>query len=330
MTEGAARLSEASRTGLDELLLPLRAFAASGVRRALGAEPESFAVYEQPPGDPGLFGPDSVAWRVHSDLPSMLIGGVSALFHQMLHPLAMAGVAEHSSYKADPFGRLRRTAQFVAGTTYGPTALAEELIEHVRSVHRRVVGVAPDGQRYAAYDPELLTFVHTTEVDGFLRSYQRYARVPLLGQEKDRYFGEMREIAERLGAKDVPDSLSSVRDYLREIRRELSMTEQAREAVSFLLRPASSAITDQIGHRIITGAAIDLLAVPLRQMLGLADLALLQAGPRRLAGTSFARTLRWAVGPPVLRAIATRRTEAAKSPADDGEEPFWPASALSP
>lgn len=328
MTEGTARLPDASRTGLDDLFGPLRAFVSSGVRRALGPEPESFAVYEQPPGDPGLFGPDSVAWRVHSDLPAMLIGGVSALFHQMLHPLAMAGVAEHSSYKSDPFGRLRRTAQFVAGTTYGPLALAEELIGHVRSVHQRVVGVAPDGRRYAAFDPELLRFVHTTEVDGFLRSYQRYGRVPLLGKETDRYFAEMREIAERLGAKDVPDSRSAVRDYLREIRRELSLTEQAREAVSFLLRPASSAITDQIGHRIITGAAIDLLAVPVREMLGLADLALVQAGPRRLAAVSFARTLRWAIGPPVLRAIATRRTEAAKSPAGREDEFFRPASAL--
>ena len=83
----------------------------------------------------------------------MLIGGVSALLLQALHPLAMAGVAEHSSYQEDPLGRLRRTASFVGTTTFGTVEQAEAAIAQVRRVHRRVKGIAPDGRPYSAADP---------------------------------------------------------------------------------------------------------------------------------------------------------------------------------
>ena len=91
--------------------------------------------FEHPPGDPGLFGPESVTWRVHGDFTSMLCGGVSALLLQMLHPLALAGVWDHSSFREDMLGRLRRTSQFVSCTTFGPTRDANALIEKVKSIH---------------------------------------------------------------------------------------------------------------------------------------------------------------------------------------------------
>ena len=93
---------------------------------------------ENPKGDPGLFGPQSVCWQVHSDFTSMLIGGISALMIQMLHPLALAGVWEHSNFRHDMLGRLRRTGQFIAGTTFASRADAERLIARVRSIHDRV------------------------------------------------------------------------------------------------------------------------------------------------------------------------------------------------
>jgi len=111
---------------------------------------------------------------VHSDLPSMLIGGISALLLQTLHPLAMAGVAEHSNYQADPLGRLRRTADFVGTTTFGTVREAEKAVQQVRRVHRRVTGVAPDGRPYSADDPELVTFIHAAEVSSFLESARRF------------------------------------------------------------------------------------------------------------------------------------------------------------
>src|SRR6185436_498261 len=134
--------------------------------------------------------------RVHANFPAMLAGGISALMLQALHPLAMAGVYDHSAFRDDPFGRLRRTATFVAGTTYGPTKVAEELVATVRRVHENVVGTAPDGRAYAASDPDLLTWVHVAEVASFLRSYRRYAGT-LSTAEQDRYFAETAIVAER-------------------------------------------------------------------------------------------------------------------------------------
>ena len=93
----------------------------------------------QPPGDPGLYGPDSEVWQVHGDFPSMLCGGVAALLLQMLHPLALAGVWDHSTFREDMLGRLRRTSQFIAVTTFGNRADAQTLIEreaHPSAYHR--------------------------------------------------------------------------------------------------------------------------------------------------------------------------------------------------
>ena len=196
----------------------LRALIGTSVRDALGADPDALDVHRTPAGDPGLFGPGSIPWLVHGDLPAMLIGGFSALMLQTLHPLAMAAVAEHSSYREDPFGRLQRTARFVAGTTFGGMPLVDELVGEVRRVHTSVRGVAADGRRYSANDPALLTWVHTAEAWSFLRSYQRYSTHPLLRGEQDRYLADVAAIARRLGARNVPESVEQVRRYLASVR----------------------------------------------------------------------------------------------------------------
>ncbi|RZK81376.1 MAG: DUF2236 domain-containing protein, partial [Methylobacterium sp.] len=118
----------------------------------------------RPAGDPGLFGPGSATWAVHGDFTSMMIGGVCSLLVQMLHPAALAGVWDHSDFRRDMLGRLKRTAQFVTVTTYGSTAKAEGMIGRVRRIHDRVGGTLPDGTPYSANDPALLTWVHAAEV----------------------------------------------------------------------------------------------------------------------------------------------------------------------
>jgi uncharacterized protein (DUF2236 family) len=130
--------------------------------------------YSSPPGDPGLFGPDAVCWKVHADFTSMMTGGVSALLLQALHPVALAGVWDHSTFRTDILGRLRRTATFIAGTTYGNKHDALALIERVKQIHLSVTGTAPDGRPYRASDPELLTWVHVAEVSSFLKAHLRY------------------------------------------------------------------------------------------------------------------------------------------------------------
>lgn len=136
---------EAVRAAIEKQVLSLTGLALGGVD------------FENPPGDPGLFGPRSIIWQVHRDFTSMLCGGVSALLLQMLHPLALAGVWDHSNFREDMIGRLRRTSQFVSVTTFGPTAEAERLIAKVKAIHLRVTGVGSDGTPYAASDPALLT-----------------------------------------------------------------------------------------------------------------------------------------------------------------------------
>ncbi len=186
--------------------------------------------------DPGLFGPSSIAWRVHSE-SSMLVGGLRALLLQTLHPLAIAGVTDHSVFRQDPWGRLHRTGQFIGATTYGNTATAEQIIARVRAVHAKVTGVAADGRPYEANDPHLLLWVHITEVDSFLRAYDRYAPGRLTDAERDQYVAEMAEIGRRLGAENVPTSRLELAQCLDSFRPECEPGAQTREAVRFLLLP---------------------------------------------------------------------------------------------
>jgi len=185
-----------------QLADPVRGDLARNMRRAVGVTAEPVP----PTMDPALsyLPPAGVARLVHADLPTMLIGGLSALLLQTLHPLAMAGVAEHSNYQDDPLGRLRRTAAFVGTTTFGSAAGAQRAIDQVRRVHRRVTGIAPDGRPYSAGDPDLVTFIHVAEVSSFLESARRFGPRPLSPAQCDRYYDEVAPVAVALGADWVP------------------------------------------------------------------------------------------------------------------------------
>lgn len=224
--------------------------------------------FENPKGDPGLFGPDSVSWQVHGDFTSMLIGGISALLLQALHPLALAGVWDHSNFRDDLLGRLRRTGQFISGTTYGARADADWLIDKVKTIHLKVVGTAPDGRAYAASDPALLTWVHVAEVHSFLQAHLRYRNPQLSEADQDRYYAEIALIAERLGATQVPSSRAEVAAYLAAVRPELCCDERSLEILRILLNaPAPSALAAPAA-KLLMQAGIDLLPEWAQQMLG--------------------------------------------------------------
>lgn len=250
--------------------------------------------FESPKGDPGLFGPDSVSWKVHGDFSSMLIGGISALLLQMLHPAALGGVWDHSNFRADMLGRLRRTGQFISATTYGSRNDAEKLIERVRRIHEGVHGTLPDGTSYAASDPDLLTWVHVAEVSCFLASHLRYLNPDLSEEEQDRYYNEIALIAERLGARNVPRSRVEVAAYLQRMRPQLRCDERTREVVNVLFNaPAPSFLAKPFGI-LMMRAGIDLLPEWATDQLGL-SLGSLQ---RQLIRSSVRRSvplLRWAV-----------------------------------
>jgi uncharacterized protein (DUF2236 family) len=235
----------------------------------------------------GLFGPESATWQVHADL-AMFVGGLRALLLQTMHPLAMAGVAEHSDYRDDPWGRLRRTGQFVGITTFGSEAEALAMIERVRRIHDHVSGTAPDGRTYEANDPHLLAWVHVTEVDSFLRAYQRYGQGSLSSSDADRYVAEMAVVARLLGADDVPESVAEIDAFFQRVRPELTVTREAREAVGFLLAPPV-ALAARPAYAVISAAAIGLLPPWARRKLWLpvaplSDPVLVRPAARALLG----------------------------------------------
>lgn len=249
---------------------------------------------ENPKGDPGLFGPDSISWQVHGDFSSMLIGGISALLLQALHPLALAGVWDHSNFRQDMLGRLRRTSQFVSGTTFGARRDADWLIEKVRTIHLQMIGTAPDGRPYAASDPDLLTWVHVAEVSNFLAAHLRYRNPQLSAADQDRYFTEIAVVAERLGARNVPKSRQAVADYLQRMRPQLLCDERSREVLRLLLAaPAPSVLARPFGD-LMMKAGIDLLPDWASDMLDARQSSL----QRQLIRASVRRSapiLRWAM-----------------------------------
>lgn len=257
-----------------------------------------------PADDGGLFGPQSVTWRVHAHL-SILVGGLRSLLVQTLHPLAMAGVAQHSRYQVDPLGRLQRTGAFIAATTYGTTADAMAAIEAVGRVHQRVQGVAGDGRPYSARDPDLLAWVHHVEVESFLLAYQRVGP-GLRPDETDRYVEEMAEIGSLMGVRHPITSAERLHRWVRQ-HPEQRVTREAREAVRFLIAPPLP-VAARAPYAVLLAGAISL--VPLRARL---QLGLLLPGPigGRLAAEPAARAvlgaLGWAMGPsPALTGARAR------------------------
>jgi uncharacterized protein (DUF2236 family) len=291
---------------------PLRNQLMAPVARSLAADRLPFEQYTDPPGDPGLFGPGSVTWRVHAD-PSMLVGGLAALMLQTLHPLAIAGVEEHSNYRDDPLGRLSRTGSFVTGTTFGSTEAAERLIKLVRGIHRKVHGTAPDGRPYSADDPHLVTWVHVTEVSSFLRAHQRFTPFPVRGDQADRYFHETAVIAERLGGEGIPRSRLAVRAYFRHVRPDLEAGEQALGAIEFLAKPMRGRGANPVmtaAHQVVIQAAIGLLPPWARDMLGLPQPGLVGQAVVLPAAHLLLGGLRFAGGEPLALIEARRRCAA--------------------
>ncbi|CAN5908148.1 hypothetical protein BH23ACT2_BH23ACT2_21680 [soil metagenome] len=202
----------------------------------LGTDPASLEPRPEEMGDPGWFGPDSVAWRVHAD-HSLLVAGIAAFALQALHPLAMAGVAEHSAFSDDFLGRTRRTGEFVQGVVYGSSTEAERLCQMVRTVHTRVVGVAPDGRPYAAGDPELLDWVHVAEYLAIAAANRRFAISPMSRGELDTYVAEVARVGEGTGVVDPPRSWVAINESLERHRPNLAVAEYAAAAISFLDDP---------------------------------------------------------------------------------------------
>lgn len=252
------------------------------------------------------FTPDDPVWRVHADA-SMFPGGVAALLLQSLHPLAMAGVAGHSGYRGDPWGRLQRTSHFLATTTFGTVEDAEAAIGRVRAVHERVRGRDPRGREYRASDAHLLRWVHVAEAHSFLAAFQQFAVDPLSPAEADTYVEQSALVAERLGATDLPLTVTELADALEGFRPELEATDAARDAARFLLLDPPLPWAARPGYGLIASGGVSLLPGWARRALRLPVVGVGTVAARGL-GSLGTRAVRWA-----MAGVAEERQPAGES-----------------
>jgi uncharacterized protein (DUF2236 family) len=273
--------------------------------------------YGSPAGDPGLIGPGSVSWEIHSDMSAIGIAGVAAIVLEIMHPSVMAGVHDRSSYRTKPFERARNTAGYVLATTFGGTEAAEALIGRVRRMHERVNGVRPDGVPYRATDPALLGWVHTSIPWAVMRTFERYNRA-LSPAERDRYLAEQAVIGRKAGAGEIPVTMSELDEYVEAMRPQLAVNEQTREFFGFLLESPLGArgpapLARQL-NRFQTHAGMSVMPVWARQLAGFDHPRLVQQVAVEPYLQLTACSLRWAFGVPPCRQLAEARVRAAASP----------------
>ena len=302
-------LSDLSDRGRDVL---------GGVRDRLGAElfhrvagdegPKRRDRIHSRPG-PRWFEEDAEIRQVHADA-SMFIGGIRALLLQTLHPAAMQGVADHSGYRGDMWGRLARTSTYLATTTFGAADDAQAAVDMVRSIHTKIVGTMPDGTPYAANDPHLLMWVHVAQIDSFLLAHQVYGAAPLDQAGRDAYVRQAGEVAARLGVIDPPTTEAELREELARFRPELRGTEAARDAVSFLLWHPDLPITARPPYLVLCAAAIALMPAWTRWPLRLPLFPVTERTVVRALGAAATGTIRWAMTPPEVAAQQAQERQA--------------------
>jgi uncharacterized protein (DUF2236 family) len=255
--------------------------------------PTNRARIHETPG-PRWFDDDRPIRRVHGDA-SMFVGGLRALLLQSLHPLAMAGVAEHSDYRGDPWGRLQRTSTFLAVTTFGPADDAQRAVDKVRGIHQRVRGIAADGRPYHAADPHLLEWVHLAEVDSFLYAHQLYGAQPLDQEGRDGYVADTARVAAALGVVDPPRTQSELAKRIAAFRPELSSTASARDAARYLLLTPPLPIAARVPYGLLAATSVAMLPAWARKPLLLPYFPLVEATLVRMSGHVVVGGIRWAL-----------------------------------
>jgi uncharacterized protein (DUF2236 family) len=245
-----------------------------------------------PPSDEALFERNSPIRMVHADVVSMMVGGIRSLLLQMLHPHALQGVLDHSNFRADMHGRLRRTAKFIALTTFGHRDDALKAIERVNRIHAAVGGTLPDGTPYSAADPRVLAWVHVAGATSFLAAYLRHVRPDMPGHEQDEYYRQSAVVARALGADPVPLNRREAEALFRELRKDLRPSPEAREVAQLVLTQRPEGAPPAV-QAVLGSEAVALLPSFARAMLGLEKPGL-SALPARAATWGMGKTLRWA------------------------------------
>ena len=257
--------------------------------------PSNRARIHDTPG-PRWFAEDRPIRRVHADA-SMFVGGLRALLLQSLHPLAMAGVAQHSDYRGDPWGRLQRTSTFLAVTTFGTADDAQRAVDRVRGIHQRVRGTAADGRPYHAADPHLLEWVHIAEVNSFLLAHQLYGAEPLDQRGRDDYIADTAQVAEALGVSHPPRTERELHDRIEAYRPELRGTSAARDAAKFLLLTPPLPLPARAPYGVLAATSVAMLPSWARMPLWLPYFPPIENTAVRLSGRVLVGGIRWALTP---------------------------------
>ena len=243
--------------------------------------------FASPPGEPALVGPDSVSWRVFRNPVTMFVGGVAAVLLELGEPRVRTAVWDHSSFRRDPAGRLRRTGMAAMVTVYGARSQVEALTARVRALHGRIAGETPGGEAYRADDPELLRWVQGTAAWAFMQAYRAYVR-PVSAPTRDRYYAEGAAGGALYGAVDIPASEAGIAAMIADMRPRLEPSPILHELLELVAGADILPTPLRPMQRVVTRAAVDLLPPPMRARLGLARRPRLLS-PERLLLRALAR-----------------------------------------
>ncbi len=252
------------------------------------------------PGDPGLFGPESVTWRVVGDA-SAFIGGIRALLIQAVHPEVVAGVAEHSTYETDPLGRLSRTSAYVAATSYGAMPEVEEALDIVNRAHTGVAGTSHRGRAYTANGPRYAAWVHNALADSFLTAYEIFGQHPLDPTERDGYVREQAHLGSRFQTTELPETREELATWITR-HPDIGPSPEMHHVVSFLRDPPLPR-TAAGPYAVLFRAAVTTIPDHIASILGLRR----HVGART-AGRALTGALRWSLGASPSWWLALERT----------------------
>ena len=276
-----------------------------GLQNITGAT-SSLEAFKTPLGDPGLFGPQSVVWKVHADFSAMMVGGLSSLMIQALHPRALAAVWDHSNFREQLKARLGRTALFVASTTYGGVELASKSIERVNAIHAKIEGLDQQGKPYKANEPHLLRWVHLIETVSFLNAYQHLALRPLSASDCNRYVVEMNKVGQMLGATNLPTTLQDLQNAIAQYEPELIFDNRTRETIQSIENYAVG-LTEKPFFALILKSSFDIVPHWLLQKLQRTPDACLQINARKLALQLASQPVQWMLDEQGVSAVAKAR-----------------------
>ncbi|SME99229.1 Uncharacterized conserved protein, DUF2236 family [Tistlia consotensis] len=249
--------------------------------------------FTEPVDEPALTRPESVSWQVFRNPVSLMIGGVAAVLLELAEPRVRSGVWDHSSFRADPLGRLQRTGLAAMVTVYGPHSKAEAMIAGVRRLHERVRGKTPSGRVYRASEPELLDWVQATASYGFIQAYDRYVR-RLSDEARDRAYAEASVAARLFGATGAPRSEAEREILFRRMADGLEGSPIVFEFLDIIGRTPVLPRGLRPLQPLLIRAAVELVPAPMRRTLGLGPrygLAFWQRGLVRLSARLADRVL---------------------------------------